>query len=299
MAESAGLTEYWSHWLKRVDDRLESFLPTGICEQAALLEAMRYVTLGSGKRFRAALVYATGRSLGAPLDQLDIAACSVELIHAFSLIHDDLPAMDDDDFRRGRPSCHIAFGEATAILAGDALQSLAFEILSGQHNAYTPQTQLLMVKILAQATGALGMAGGQALDLSVTGSKTSLDILEKMHAMKTGALIVAAVKLGALATGSTDAKLLASLECYGKALGLAFQITDDVLDGTSDSLTLGKMLGSDEKNRKPTYLTMIGEEQGRKSAKHYGGLAKEALKDLKFDTTTLETLADFVTNRQR
>jgi len=298
VAESAGLAESWSHWLKRVDHCLENFLPKKLSDQAALPEAMRYVTLGSGKRFRAALVYATGHSLGAPTGQMDIAACSVELIHAFSLIHDDLPAMDDDDFRRGKASCHVAFGEATAILAGDALQSLAFEILADQQGMYTPEKQLLMVKILAQATGAIGMAGGQALDLSITGSESSLETVEKMHKMKTGALIVAAVNLGVLAAGSTDARLLASLECYGKSLGLAFQITDDILDGTTDALTLGKMRDSDKRNHKPTYLTILGEKQGKALARHHVGLAKQALKDLYIDTTTLEALADFVTNRQ-
>ena len=218
---------------------------------------MRYAVVGTGKRFRAALVYATGEGLGATPTELDLPACAVELVHAFSLVHDDLPAMDDDDLRRGKPSCHVAFGEATAILTGDALQSLAFDLLARESSGYSAQTRLDMVRILAQATGASGMAGGQAIDLS--GSASSKTALETMHRMKTGALIAAAVQLGARAAGAEDPALLEGLSRYGLVLGLTFQVTDDILDETSETAALGKMRGSDRRQNKPTYLTVLGE----------------------------------------
>jgi geranylgeranyl pyrophosphate synthase len=256
---------------------------------------MRYTVVGAGKRFRAALVYATGEGLGATPAELDLPACAVELVHAFSLVHDDLPAMDDDDLRRGKPSCHVAFGEATAILTGDALQSLAFNLLARQSSGYSVQSRLDMVRILAQATGASGMAGGQAIDLS--GSASSITALETMHRMKTGALIAAAVQLGARAAGAEDPALLKRLSRYGLALGLTFQVTDDILDETSETAALGKMRGSDRRQNKPTYLTILGEAHSRRAVTQYHQQAHQALAGLPMDVTALMALTDFVTTR--
>lgn len=295
MTGSAVLTERWSNWRQRVDDCLEQHLPVAGMKPATLHEAMRYAIVGAGKRFRAALVYATGEGLGATPTELDLPACAVELVHAFSLVHDDLPAMDDDDLRRGKPSCHVAFGEATAILTGDALQSLAFDLLARESSGYSAQTRLDMVRILAQASGASGMAGGQAIDLS--GSASSKTALETMHQMKTGALIAAAVQLGARAAGVEDPTLLAGLNRYGLVLGLTFQVTDDILDETSETAALGKMRGSDRKQNKPTYLTVLGETPARRAADQYHQRAREVLAGLPMDVTALMALTDFVTTR--
>ena len=289
------LTERWSHWRQRFDDCLEQYLPTAGMEPATLHEAMRYAVVGTGKRFRAALVYAAGEGLGATPTELGLPACAVELVHAFSLVHDDLPAMDDDDLRRGKPSCHVAFGEATAILTGDALQSLAFDLLARESSGYSAQTRLDMVRILAQATGASGMAGGQAIDLS--GSASSKTTLETMHRMKTGALIAASVQLGARAAGAEDPALLEGLSRYGLLLGLTFQVTDDILDETSETAALGKMRGSDRRQHKPTYLTVLGEAPARRAAAQYHQRAREALAELPMDVTGLTALTDFVTSR--
>ena len=289
------LTERWSHWRQRVDDCLEQHLPAAGMEPATLHEAIRYAVVGTGKRFRAALVYAAGEGLGATPTELDLPACAVELVHAFSLVHDDLPAMDDDNLRRGKPSCHVAFGEATAILTGDALQSLAFDLLARESSGYSAQTRLDMVRILAQATGASGMAGGQAIDLS--GSASSKTALETMHRMKTGALIAAAVQLGARAAGAEDPALLEGLSRYGLVLGLTFQVTDDILDETSETAALGKMRGSDRRQHKPTYLTVLGEAPARRAAAQYHQRAREALAELPMDVTGLTALTDFVTSR--
>ena len=295
MTGSAVLTERWNHWRQRVDDHLEQHLPATGLEPATLHEAMRYAVVGTGKRFRAALVYATGEGLGATPTELDLPACAVELIHAFSLVHDDLPAMDDDDLRRGKPSCHVAFGEATAILSGDALQSLAFDLLARESSRNSAQARLDMVRILAQATGASGMAGGQAIDLS--DSASSKNALETMHRMKTGALIEAAVQLGARAAGAEDPALLEGLNHYGLMLGLAFQVTDDILDETSETAALGKMRGSDRRQNKPTYLTVLGEATARQAAAQYHQQAREALSGLPMDATALMALTDFVATR--
>jgi geranylgeranyl pyrophosphate synthase len=264
-------------------------------EPAMLSEAMRYAVFGTGKRFRAALVYAAGEGLGATPTELDLPACAVELVHAFSLVHDDLPAMDDDNLRRGKPSCHVAFGEGTAILTGDALQSLAFDLLARESSGYSAQTRLDMVRILSQATGSSGMAGGQAIDLS--GSASSKTALETMHRMKTGALIAASVQLGARAAGAEDPALLEGLSRYGLVLGLTFQVTDDILDETSETAALGKMRGSDRRQHKPTYLTVLGEAPARRAAAQYHQRAREALAELPMDVTGLTALTDFVTSR--
>jgi geranylgeranyl pyrophosphate synthase len=258
---------------------------------------MRYVALGGGKRFRAALVYAVGEGLGARTEDMDLPASAVELIHSFSLVHDDLPAMDDDEVRRGKPSCHVAFDEATAILTGDALQSLAFDILASDSKKYSFELRLEMIQILAKATGGLGMAGGQAIDLSANSALFSETLLETMHQMKTGALIAASIQLGALAAGVNEPDLLAALQDYGLTLGLAYQITDDILDDTSETTVLGKTRGSDRRNDKPTFLTVLGESTARIAAMKHKEVALTKLSSLPLNTKTLLELTEFVTNR--
>ncbi|MGY3232105.1 farnesyl diphosphate synthase [Luteibacter sp. HA06] len=243
----------------RADDALARALPRGDLPPVELHGAMRYAVLGGGKRLRPLLVYAAGHALGRDDGILDAPACAVEIIHAYSLVHDDLPAMDDDALRRGQPTCHIVYGEAMAILAGDALQALAFEILAtpyGDHD--DPTARIAMLRALGAACGAEGMAGGQAFDLSAVGQKLSLVDLERMHAYKTGALIRASVRLGALAAGCTDPELLGRLDRYGHAVGLAFQVRDDILDVEGESAVIGKTAGKDAAADKPTFPSIIG-----------------------------------------
>lgn len=258
---------------------------------------MRYASIGAGKRYRAALVYASGRALGTDERALDIPACAVELIHAFSLIHDDLPAMDDDDLRRGKPSCHRAFDEATAILAGDALQTLAFETLcTCSATGLPPARQLQMVQILAHAAGSLGLAGGQAIDLNLVACDPPVDALANMHRKKTGALIEAAVQLGAL-TATADPVVLQQLTGYARPLGLAFQVVDDILDGTADTATLGKLAGADRQKGKPTFLSALGESSSRHYAQALGDEAIAALDHAAFNSTLLIALVRFTIER--
>ncbi|MEP6897134.1 MAG: farnesyl diphosphate synthase, partial [Rhodanobacter sp.] len=226
----------------RTEQALSRSLPPADQSPAELHRAMRYAVLGGGKRLRPLLVYAAADAVGECGPQLDAAACAVELIHAYSLVHDDLPAMDDDALRRGRPTCHIVFGEAMAILAGDALQALAFEILADHPAGIDAGTALGMLRVLGRACGAEGMAGGQALDLAATGRKLTLKELEHMHACKTGALIRASVRLGALIAGA-DADVLEALDRYAHAVGLAFQVRDDILDVEGESAVIGKTAG--------------------------------------------------------
>jgi farnesyl diphosphate synthase len=243
----------------RADDALARALPRGDLPPVELHGAMRYAVLGGGKRLRPLLVYAAGHALGRDDGILDAPACAVEIIHAYSLVHDDLPAMDDDALRRGQPTCHIVYGEAMAILAGDALQALAFEILAtpyGDHD--DPAARIAMLRALGAACGAEGMAGGQAFDLSAVGQKLSLVDLERMHAYKTGALIRASVRLGALAAGCADPELLGRLDRYGHAVGLAFQVRDDILDVEGESAVIGKTAGKDAAADKPTFPSIIG-----------------------------------------
>ncbi len=229
-----------------------------------LHQAMRYSVLGGGKRLRALLAYAACESFGAPADCADASAAALEIIHAYSLIHDDLPAMDNDDLRRGKPTCHIAYGEAMAILAGDALQALAFEVLTEDSQSRTDaQTRLQMLRTLAQACGAHGMAGGQAFDLDAVGQRLSQSELERMHAYKTGALIRAAVLLGTLAAGRNDPAELHRMGEVGARIGLAFQIRDDILDIEGDTEVIGKRQGADIARDKPTYPSIIGVDASR------------------------------------
>ena len=242
----------------RAEQALDRALPSAQQPPVELHRAMRYAVLGGGKRLRPLLTYASGQALGAPLARLDAPACAVEIIHAYSLVHDDLPAMDDDALRRGHPTCHVAFGEATAILAGDALQALAFERLAGDAALdVDAATRIEMLRTLGAACGAEGMAGGQAFDLAAVGRTLGIAELERMHAYKTGALIRAAVRMGALAAGA-DTAMLAALDAYAAAFGLAFQIRDDILDVEGATADLGKTTGKDARAAKPTFPSILG-----------------------------------------
>ena len=279
----------------RADDVLARVLPPEDQPPVELHRAMRYAVLGGGKRLRPLLVYAAGTTLGAPLDRLDAAAAAVEIIHAYSLVHDDLPAMDDDSLRRGRPTCHVVFGEAMAILAGDALQALAFDVLA--HDAtldVDAGTRVAMLRALAIACGSHGMAGGQAFDLAAVGTKLSAAELERMHVHKTGALIRASVRLGALAAGCRDEATLAALERYGLAVGLAFQIRDDLLDIEAGTEQLGKTAGKDVAASKPTYPAILGVDASRGELAALTATALGAVESLGAPAMALRDLAHFV-----
>ncbi|MBD3896017.1 polyprenyl synthetase family protein [Halomonas sp. ML-15] len=254
----------------RVDACLEALWQAQRPVEPRLEAAMRYAVLGGGKRLRPVLVYAAGRALGAADADLDVPAVAIELIHAYSLVHDDLPAMDDDDLRRGQPTLHKAFDEATAILAGDALQTLAFEVLAG---SASPRLGALM-RTLAEAAGRNGMVAGQALDLAAVGGQPDVEALANMHRHKTGALISAALRLGGLTAVAEDDPRLAALVAYGEAIGLAFQIHDDVLDVIGDTQVLGKASGADAARDKPTYPSLLGLTGARAKA---DGLLDDAL----------------------
>lgn len=282
---------------QRVEQSLSKLLPqTGDLSSARLIEAMRYATLNGGKRLRALLVYATGSALEVDLDLLDAPASAVEMIHAYSLVHDDMPIMDNDDLRRGQPTCHKAYDDATALLVGDALQTRAFEILCD--DALSPFQQSNMVKTLAQRSGVLGMAGGQAIDLESVGQSLDLTALQDMHQLKTGALIRASVRLGALACSTVNETTLAKLDIYAHCIGLAFQVQDDVLDVISNTETLGKTQGADIALNKPTYPALLGLEEAQQKATDLIEQALAALNDLPYNTTTLAALAQFVVQRK-
>ena len=283
----------------RAETRLSRFLPPDDQAPIELHRAMRYAVLGGGKRLRPLLVYATGRAFGAALDELDAAAAAVEIIHAYSLVHDDLPAMDDDDLRRGRPTCHIAFGEAMAILAGDALQALAFELLAADPALRVDAAaRVEMLRVLGAACGSHGMAGGQALDLAAVGKRLDAGELERMHAHKTGALIRASIRLGALAAGRRDAAELDALERYGRGIGLAFQIRDDILDIEGDSDIIGKTAGKDAANDKPTYPAIHGLEESRRLLAALTDEAIAAVGTLGACAAELVEIARFVADRR-
>jgi geranylgeranyl pyrophosphate synthase len=281
----------------RADQALARALPPEERAPAPLHRAMRYAVLGGGKRLRPVLVYATGSALGASLDALDASAAAVEIIHAYSLVHDDLPAMDDDALRRGRPTCHVVFGEAMAILAGDALQALAFELLAAD-KAHAAGTHVEMLRTLAAACGSHGMAGGQALDLAAVGTLLTPGELDRMHAHKTGALIRASLRLGALAAGNANAATLATLDEYGHAIGLAFQIRDDILDVEGDSATLGKTTGKDAADSKPTYPAILGMNASRARLAKLTDEAIAALAPLGERAQGLTELARYVAERE-
>jgi farnesyl diphosphate synthase len=278
---------------QRIAGVLEAVLPPATEPPQSLHEAMRYAVLGGGKRVRALLAYAGGELSGADPAAVDAPAAAVELIHAYSLIHDDLPCMDDDVLRRGKPSCHVAFGEATALLAGDALQSLAFEVAAGgTHNAAG------QLALLAHAAGSRGMAGGQAIDLAYVGKTLDIAELDGMHALKTGALIRAAVRLGAscgrpMTAGDNDA-----LDRYASAIGLAFQVVDDVLDVEGSAQSLGKTAGKDAVQRKPTYVSLLGLAAARERIQTLRADALAALSAFGTAARRLHEIADWITSRR-
>ena len=283
----------------RVDNALDFWLPQPSGPEMHLQEAMRYSVIGGGgKRVRPILVYAAGQALNIEPGKLDACACAVEIIHAYSLIHDDLPAMDDDDLRRGRPTCHKAYDDATAILAGDALQALAFEILAKDKNMdSSADTRLNMICMLAEASGSTGMAGGQAIDLDAVGKSLSLEQLENMHILKTGALIKASVLLGAMCNSSVSATTLKHLETYAHCVGLAFQIQDDILDVIGDTETLGKPQGSDEQQNKPTYPALLGLDGAQQRAMDLHQQALASLKIFDDSADTLRQLSAYIVER--
>ncbi len=283
-------------WQARTDRCLRQYLE-GATTAPRLFEAMRYSTFNGGKRLRPVLVYAACQALGGNAAAADGAAAAVECIHAYSLIHDDLPAMDDDDLRRGKPTCHIAFDEATAILAGDALQTLAFEILAAPNPAVDAATQLLMLQTLAEASGDKGMVAGQSIDMNAAGTQLDLATLERMHSLKTGALIRASVRLGALASGHSDAATLAALDDYAGAIGLAFQVQDDILDVEGDTLTLGKQQGADRDLNKATYPALLGMAAAKDKAAELHRQALEALSGVDAKPQLLRQLAGYVVER--
>jgi len=278
----------------RAEQALERCLPSAEHSPAALHGAMRYAVLGGGKRLRPLLVYASAHAFGESGTQLDGSACAVELIHAYSLVHDDLPAMDDDALRRGRPTCHIVFGEAMAILAGDALQALAFEILSNDDGDAVIGME--KQRVLGRACGAEGMAGGQALDLAAVGHRLTLAELEHMHACKTGALIRASVRLGALTAGA-DANALNMLDRYADAVGLAFQVRDDILDVEGDATVIGKTAGKDAAADKPTFPSIIGLDASRDRLRELTAIALDAIAPLGTSADLLQELANYAAHR--
>jgi len=284
-------------WQERIESALEQRLPAKNHEPALLHSAMRYASLAGGKRFRPVLVYSTGEALGLSPESLDPVATAIELIHAYSLIHDDLPAMDDDDLRRGRPTCHKAYDEATAILAGDALQALAFEVLASELPAALPRS-LEVVHAIARACGSIGMAGGQVLDLSAVGQTISEEALTTMHRLKTGALITASVTSPGILAGA-DSNALEHLAAYGECIGLAFQVHDDILDVTGNSELIGKSTWADVALNKPTFPSILGLENSRKRARDLRDEAIFHLQHIEGDMKSLAWLADYVISRDR
>jgi farnesyl diphosphate synthase len=286
-------------WLPAGSARAEAALERSL-DSAQLLpqrlhQAMRYAAQGGGKRIRPLLVFAAGELGDADAVVLDAAAAAIEMIHAYSLVHDDLPCMDDDDLRRGRPTVHKAFDEATALLVGDALQTKAFDVLVRTQG--TAEMRLSLIGELTHASGSLGMAGGQAIDLESVGQKLDLASLKQMHAMKTGALLTCAVRMGAIAA-ALDAADLARLTQYSTALGLAFQVVDDVLDATADSQTLGKTAGKDAADDKPTYVTLMGLDYAKKQAAELQVQALDSLSHFGSKADALRALAKLVVERK-
>jgi geranylgeranyl pyrophosphate synthase len=291
------LAERVPHYQQRIEGVLARTLQIEDGATPRLLEAMRYSTLAGGKRVRPVLVYATGEALGASLEQLDSPAAAVELIHVYSLVHDDLPAMDNDDLRRGRPTCHRAFDEATAILVGDALQARAFEVLAQGQSGLGASARLEMLRVLADAIGTRGMAGGQAIDLESVKQTLDEPALERMHRQKTGALIQASVLLGAISAGIQSGPERTALATFGAEIGLAFQIQDDILDVEGTTQSLGKRAGADADRVKPTYPSVLGMDQARAQALARRDRAKAALAPLGPRFEHLGEFANFLVAR--
>jgi farnesyl diphosphate synthase len=296
------LSDSFSAWLQQRQQHCEAVLQQQLTAEgvpARLQQAMQYAVLGGGKRLRPLLAYAAAEACAGDYRVADIAACAVECIHAYSLIHDDLPAMDDDDLRRGRPTCHIQFDEATAILAGDALQALAFHLLASSPALPCPDsTRLQLLQELSKASGWQGMVAGQALDMAATGKQLSEAELSAMHALKTGALITASVMLGALSAGLTNPTQLQQLRRFAECIGLAFQIQDDILDVEASTAVSGKQQGKDAKHGKATYTRLLGVAGAKQRLAHVLTEAKQALAQVAGPTERLQQLADFVVQRQ-
>jgi len=293
------IAAYQKRCQSRVDGALEELFQAPRSELERLYQAMRYSVMNGGKRVRPLLVYAACETLDGDIQRADGAACAVELIHAYSLVHDDLPAMDDDDLRRGQPTTHKAFDEASAILAGDALQSLAFGALADRRrNPQDAETRLQMIEILSQAAGPAGMVGGQAIDLGSVGVRLDQQALEIMHRHKTGALIEASVALGALASGNADELTHKALLQYARAIGLAFQVQDDILDVESDTATLGKTQGKDEAHDKPTYPALLGLSAAKDYALELRDQALHMLRPFGNSAEPLRELARYIVERR-
>jgi geranylgeranyl pyrophosphate synthase len=295
---SNALKEYLSFCQNRVELALDERLPSGQLLPQKLHQAMRYSVLNGGKRMRPLLTYCTGKTLGIDPEALDGPACAVEFIHVYSLIHDDLPAMDDDDLRRGKATCHVAFDEATAILAGDALQALAFEVLAHDPSiTATAEGRLKMIIALTKASGSQGMVGGQAIDLQSVGTTLNLPELENMHIHKTGALIRASVTLATLAKADIDSTVATKLDHYAKSIGLSFQVKDDILDEESDTATLGKTQGKDKDNDKPTYPALLGLAGAKQKAQELHEKALDSLSIFGKEADLLRDLSLYIIQR--
>jgi geranylgeranyl pyrophosphate synthase len=296
--QQVSLPTWFNVYQQRIEHKLISSLPAVETVPQRLHQAMHYASTNGGKRIRPLLVYATGHALQISIERVDAAATALEFIHAYSLIHDDLPAMDNDDLRRGKPTCHIQFDEATAILAGDALQTLAFEVLTNSSEQIPIENRLTMIKTLALASGSAGMAGGQAIDLAAVGQTLSLGELEQMHLNKTGALIRAGVKLAALCNDGENDSIIAHLDDFAKNMGLAFQIRDDILDVEGETATLGKTQGADTALNKPTYPSLLGMDAAKKLAKQCHEHAISSLNRLDGDFGQLIWLANYIILRK-
>ena len=282
----------------QMEKTLSSVLPSSNHLPERLHDAMRYSVLDGGKRVRPLLVFAAGTVVDAPLERLQYAGCAVELIHAYSLVHDDMPAMDNDVLRRGKPTVHVAYGEATALLAGDALQTAAFEVLSNRSLADNPIDQLQMIRILATASGSLGMCGGQGVDLYSVGQELTLPQLEMMHILTTGALIRASVLLGSYCGTALAPEQREALDHYAKCIGLAFQVVDDILDCEADSATLGKTAGKDAANHKPTYVALLGMKGAKEKAAELKTSALASLAPFGEKAAMLSALAGYIVDRK-
>ena len=295
---SNALKEYFSLCQNRVERALDERLPNELILPQRLHQAMRYSVLEGGKRMRPMLTYCAGKALGIAQEALDGPACAVEFIHVYSLIHDDLPAMDDDDLRRGKATCHVAFDEATAILAGDALQALAFEVLAHDPSINaTPEGRLKMIITLTKASGSQGMVGGQAIDLESVGTQLTLPELENMHIHKTGALIRASVTMATLAKSDIDPIVATNLDNYAKCIGLSFQVKDDILDEESDTATLGKTQGKDKDNNKPTYPALLGMAGAKQKAEELHEMALHNLSAFGTEADLLRDLSLYIIQR--
>ncbi|TAH41670.1 MAG: geranyl transferase [Betaproteobacteria bacterium] len=296
-ASHGSFTDWMGRIQQRTETALSALLPDVNIAPQRLHSAMRYAVLGGGKRVRALLVHAAGDLAGAAPERLDRIACAVEFIHAYSLVHDDMPCMDDDVLRRGKPTVHVEYDEATALLAGDALQTLAFQVMADATVADSAAGQLAMIGLLASASGSRGMAGGQAIDLESVGKQISREELEFMHVHKTGALIRASVLLGARAGVPIADDDLRRLDHYAKLVGLLFQVVDDILDAVADTATLGKTAGKDADNDKPTYVSLLGLEEARRMARDMLADAHATLAPLGPRATRLGALADYIVHR--